>query len=485
MATIYHGTDVYTGQGTIDWATYAANKNFVIIKAGGADDGLYTDGSFATNQAGARAQAGLRIGYYFFGYSTLDATASANYFISILGNLNNGEILCLDIEGLNHPDDNWAFDFCTAVHNTLKFYPFVYMSQHSPTNTSLEWQTTNPIAPMWMANYGLADTDFSQVTGNVDSTWGGLAAPNYRILQYSSTGVVPGVPGNRFGFTDLDSFYSPNNSLTDWDNLGFQGATPPVPPNPGTLTIGTVTNPTMTYTQPSTETIAVPENSYDQVLFSTKYKAPTLTSSSWPVNIAGPSTGINQYAYPFGNFTYSIQGTSNLNDYGFINAADFGQYPGALPAVVVQPIVDSTGGLSFDVTVNGISGSVSVDLTLNIALLAYPNASDVPISTVTQNIARSNVFAGGTPTAYSTYRRIASDSSVGQGTTTIAHALSTIPNLVYWVQDNSGTIEMQPVSWSDTGHNSSFGLSMDSTNVYFFVDSSNNSLCWYRIYKDN
>ena len=479
MATIYHGTDVSRYQGNINWATYASAKDFVIIKAAGADDGLYTDSNFYTYQAGARAQAGLRIGYYFFGDRRVDAASAANYFISVVGTLNNGEILVLDIETSNFPPDNWAYIFCTALTNFYGFKPFVYMSQLSPTSTSLSWPLTNPIAYFWLAGPSLVTSDFSQTTGNVDSTWGGLAAPNYRILQNPILSVS-GIQNP----ADTDTFYSPNNTLNDWNALGYSGSVPP--PSPGTLTVATVTGPTVSYTQPSKQTINLPTESYDQVLFSTVFHPPAITSSSWPVNIPGPPTGLNQYAFPIGNYTFSINGVSNLNDFGFINAADYGQFPGTLPTVVVQPIVDSGGGLTFDVTVN-IPGAVStsVDLILNIALIAYPDTTNVPISSVTQGVSRSSVFAGGAPTDYSTYRRIDSDYSTGTGSSTIEHGLGAIPNLLYWVQDNSGTIEMQPVSWASNGHTTSFGLSMDVTTIYFNVDATNNAHAWIRTYKDN
>lgn len=478
MATIYHGTDISRYQGAIDWAAYAAAKNFVIIKAAGADGpGLYTDSFFNQNQTGARAQAGLRIGYYFFGDARIDAASSANYFINTLGTLNSGEILVLDIEGANYPHNNWAYIFATAIFNFYGFYPFVYMSQFSPTSSALGWPSTNPICPLWMANYSLADTDFSRTTGNADLAWGGLGAPNYRMLQYSSSGVVAGIPH----VVDLDSFYSPNNTLADWDNFGFQAG--PSPPSPGTLTIATVANPTIVYTQPATQTVNVPTESYDQVLFSETFNT-SVTSSTWPVSVNGPPTDLTQYAYPIGNYTYNINGASNLNDYGFINAGDFGQFPGTIPQVIVQPVVDANGNLSFEVTVNQTSGTVTVTLALNIALLAYPNTTTVPLSTVQQQVARTNATPV-LPTAYSTYRRIYTESSTGTGATTLGHGLSTIPNLLYWVQDNSGNIEPQPVAWSSTGHTSAFGISMDSTNVYFFVDAGKNTKCWYRLYKDN
>lgn len=496
MATIYSGTDVaryqsYTPTNVyspIDWPTYAANKDFVIIKAAGGDDGLYTDSSFGINQAGARAQAGLRVGYYFFGDANIDAATSANYMIGVLGSLNNGEIVVLDIE--NHaggltPNDGWAYVFCSTIFQAYNIYPFVYMSQFSPTSTSLSWPHTSAVAHLWMANYSLSSTNFSSTAGNADSAWGGSGAPNYRLLQYSSSGSVPGIARA----VDLDTFYSPNNTLADWDAFGFNGAsptpTPPTPAVPGDLTTATVSNPVIVYTEPAQQTVNLPKESYDQVLYSDKFHT-TVTSSSWPVNIAGPATGLTQYALPIGNYNYSIAGIgSGLNDYGFINAGDYGQFPGTLPSVVVQPIVNSKGSLSFDVVVNNISGSVTVDLFLNIALLAYPNTTSVPISSVTQSVSRSNVFLGGSPNAYATYRRVDTATSVGSGATTYIHDQATIPNLLYWVQDNSGDIEPQPVTWKDTGAGTGFGMSMDATNVYFNVDAAANAKCWFTIYKDN
>ena len=74
---------------------------------------------------------------------------------------------------------------------------------------------------------------------------------------------------------------------------------------------------------------------------------------------------------------------------------------------------------------------------------------------------------------------------VGTGNTTVAHKQSTIPNILVWALDNTGTIEMQPTSWGSTGSTGHFGISMDATNVYFSVDAGLNNNAYYRIYQDN
>jgi len=478
MATIYHGTDVSHYQGTINWTSYASAKDFVIIKAGGCDAGYYQDSKFTSNQTGARAQ-GLRIGYYYFGDRTGNAITAANNFISIVGALNHGEILALDIEGANYPQDSWAYDFVTTVHSYFGFYPFVYMSQHSPTNSGTVWVTTNPIAPLWMANYGLSSTDFSQTTGNADITWGGLPAPNYQILQYSSTGSVSGITGN----VDLDTFYSPNNSLTDWDALGYAGGGPGV----GTLNdLGTLTA-DMTYATPLQQTIAVPKNSYDQVLYSNVWNT-SISASSWPQTITAPAANIGQYAYTIGNFSGTYNGNPlTTADFGSLNLSSggYGQFPGYIPPVFVQPAVSSSGVVTFIVTYTP-GGSATLKLTINYALIAYPDATTVKPTQVLQSTAYSNSIPFNSTGIYSAYRRIASDVTAGTGTSTIAHGQSTIPNILFWVLDNSGDLDIQPSTWSSGGYYSgNFGVSMDSTNVYTYVDSANNSEAYIRVYRDN
>ena len=478
MATYYTGADVSVWQGSINWVTYASAHDFVIIKAGGADSGYYTDGNFATNQAGARAQSGLRIGYYYFGEGSADPIIAANSFLSIVGTLNHGEILVLDIE--NHawgvaPDDSWAYDFLTTVQASVGFHPFVYMSQSSPTPSVTFWPTTNPIAPFWMANITLSSTDFSQTTDNAGAPWGGLPAPNYRILQYTFSGTAAGISGA----VDLDTFYSPNNTLNDWDILGAGGTVYGIPNDLGTQT------PAVSYSQPATQTIKIPKYSYDRILYSTTF-TDTFTTSSGSVTRAGPATTINQYAYPIGNFTASINGgTPATNDFGFITAGSYGSYPGNLPTVVVQPIVDSTGTLTFAVALNNLTGTNTIALTINIALMAWYDPSSYTGYTLGQKVAYSSSKKGKTPLPNATYRRIAADSYVGTGATTIYHNQNTIPDMFIWGFDTSNTIEIQANHWGSAGHLSFYGVAIDSTRVYFYIFPGDNKYILYRIYGDN
>ena len=84
MATF--GIDVSRWQGQFNFAqAKKEGVQFAIIKAGGADGGLYADHMFLTNYNNAKA-AGLKVGaYYFFNaYSVTQATQQADHFLSII-----------------------------------------------------------------------------------------------------------------------------------------------------------------------------------------------------------------------------------------------------------------------------------------------------------------------------------------------------------------------------------------------------------------
>ena len=62
----FYGIDVSHYQGNIDWNAVAKTGiNFAFVKAGGSEDGIYTESMFEKNYAGAKA-AGLNVGAYYF-----------------------------------------------------------------------------------------------------------------------------------------------------------------------------------------------------------------------------------------------------------------------------------------------------------------------------------------------------------------------------------------------------------------------------------
>jgi hypothetical protein len=332
--------------------------------------------------------------------------------------------------------------------------------------------------------------------------WANSQSPPYptthfwqsRSAGWSGNGAL--VAGQNLWQWPIISGYTPSGNVTltgTWGSAAVDGdlaITSSYGQYPGTGGTGvetnaTITNPVMIYTQPAQQTISVPQNKYDRVLYSNVWST-SLTESSWPNSINAPATNINQYAYPIGTFNATVNGVGlSTNDFGVLSQAEggYGQFPGDLPLVFVQPFIDGSGNLSFEITYTP-GGPATIDLVISYALLAYPNASEVPIQSTAVEEAFANVYRG--PKSYSTYRRIALDNSIGTGGNSVVHNQSTVPNLLFWVQDNTGDIEVQAPTWTNTGpFVNHFGLSMDATSVYFYVDSINNTKCWYRIYEDN
>jgi hypothetical protein len=185
---------------------------------------------------------------------------------------------------------------------------------------------------------------------------------------------------------------------------------------------------------------------------------------------------------------YTLNGTGNgaWNDFSFIYASsDLGTYVGDIPTVVIQPIVSTTGVLSFDVSVTTGSGSQTVDYTVNVALLLSHAPSAMELPSTTQNTAYANVVPGITP-PYAAYRRIAADTLVsGTGGHTIAHNQSGIPNVIVFPQDSTGDCFVNATTWTSAGTTgNTFGLAMDSTNLNFYIDS-NLTGAFYRVWADN
>lgn len=77
------GIDISAWQGSFDIAKAAKNEGvkFVILKAGGADDGYYKDSQFESNYSKAKS-AGISVGAYFFSkaLNTSMAKQEAKYF---------------------------------------------------------------------------------------------------------------------------------------------------------------------------------------------------------------------------------------------------------------------------------------------------------------------------------------------------------------------------------------------------------------------
>jgi GH25 family lysozyme M1 (1,4-beta-N-acetylmuramidase) len=267
--------DVSQWQGNINWnAVRDAGYQIAIIKAGGADAGLYTDSKFNQNYYGAKAAGLLVAGYYFA--SSGDPVNQADHFVSLMSPLEENDVFVLDFE-FEHPDPNgfcWAF--VSRIRERTGVWPLFYTNGSRINQFGFNRVREN--CGTWVAWYG------QDPEGNLP------IAGAYVMHQYTSSGSVPGIAGR----VDLDAWFG---SLEQFKKYGYHNATPapapqpepqPVPPpvpvpDPTPVPVPTPTpdptpEPTPTPT-PTPDPLPTPEP--------TPQPEPTPPSTNWKKIVAG------------------------------------------------------------------------------------------------------------------------------------------------------------------------------------------------------
>lgn len=187
------GIDISRWQGAINFRMVKESGiEFAIIKAGGSDDGYYTDRNFEKNYANAKA-AGLLVGAYYIvgsGFKTAaDGKADAERFRKIIHGKQFEMPIVIDLE-LTSPDTKTGttaavIEFCRYLEG-LGYYVTIYSSDISGFKDRLDNAKLTAF-DHWVARYGAAPKYVS----------------DYGMWQYSSTGKVAGITGN----VDLDYSY--------------------------------------------------------------------------------------------------------------------------------------------------------------------------------------------------------------------------------------------------------------------------------------
>jgi lysozyme len=208
--TTIKGIDVYHGDNggsTIDWNTVAsAGISFAFAKATESTD--FTDPMFATNWAGMKS-AGLVRGAYHFFHADVDPTMQATYFLGVVGTLDPGDLVALDLETTNGETQATittnALTFLSAVQSATGIKPILYVSP-----AFLSSYTSFGSYFLWVANYGVSCPD-------VPAPWS-----TYTFWQSTGTGSLSALSGA----VDLDSF---NGTLAQLQSL----VSAPPPPDAG------------------------------------------------------------------------------------------------------------------------------------------------------------------------------------------------------------------------------------------------------------
>lgn len=123
-----HGIDISRWNGDID--IKSVSPDFVIIKAGGSDDGLYIDSRFLDNYIKCK-NAGIPCGIYWYtkAHNTFELNNEINYLLSNIEGLQFELPIFLDIEEIDIYDS--SLSLATEWLNTLpqyNFYPAIYTS---------------------------------------------------------------------------------------------------------------------------------------------------------------------------------------------------------------------------------------------------------------------------------------------------------------------------------------------------------------------
>ncbi len=187
------GIDVSHYQKQIDWnAVKADGVKFAIIKAGGSNDGFYTDSAFDRNYAGAKA-AGIPVGaYYYVGRkctSREDGIADAKRFAKIIEGKQFDYPVYIDLEATSPADKAGATDACIGFCEYMEsqgYYCGIYASDISGFIDRLDLSRLEGF-DKWVARYG------SQPE----------MVKSYGIWQHSDKGSVNGISGR----VDMDESY--------------------------------------------------------------------------------------------------------------------------------------------------------------------------------------------------------------------------------------------------------------------------------------
>lgn len=209
------GIDVSAWQGDIDFnKVKKSGYEFVILKAGGNDDGFYTDRYFESNYKAAK-KAGLKVGAYYFvnrDFSSTNAQKLAEVFYNIVKNKTFDLPLFIDIETTPTSARATVTTGINIFCNYLRkkgYKSGVYASAVSGFVDRIETKYLNPCIYKWVASYSYKPSNAGKNGA-------------FCIWQKSSTGRVNGISGNvdiNECYVDFKSPTSTNDKTLTIENI--------------------------------------------------------------------------------------------------------------------------------------------------------------------------------------------------------------------------------------------------------------------------
>jgi lysozyme len=230
------GVDVYSGDGTIDWATLkGSGRAFAFIKA---TQGTYdVQDTFADDWTGAGSAGILRSPYHFFD-ATDDGSAQAAAFLAEIGSAGYGSGDLPPLLDLECPtaSDQTQTDASCEYAGSSGWVPTATLSQRVFDFLQAVEQATGRVPlvysyPDWFANVGFTDSALASyplfiasytTCPAVPAPWGSAV-----FWQYSATADIPGVGSS----ADADRFIG---TLAELESL----TVPPVGADVGGADVG-------------------------------------------------------------------------------------------------------------------------------------------------------------------------------------------------------------------------------------------------------
>lgn len=201
--------DISRWQGVINWDEFKNHIQGVVVKATGADGGLYTDGMFARNRDEAR-RVGVPLWFYHYKGGG-SASQQAEYMVSAIGGLRPGEALVLDDENEAKVNVGFVAEFADRIKQLTGLTIVLYSNQSRFSGIDNGPITQRNIAA-WSAKYG-----------NNDGSLAGAGSPGQAnglpvaMWQYTSAARIGGVSANT---VDMNIFYGDQNQFRKYGAAG-------------------------------------------------------------------------------------------------------------------------------------------------------------------------------------------------------------------------------------------------------------------------
>ena len=214
--------DVSRWQGVINWDEFKKHVSGVVIKAGGADGGLYTDAQLGRNRDEAR-RVGVPRWYYWYKGGAGTPEQQAQYFVNCIGGLKAGEGLVLDDENEAAVNVDFVCRFADEVKMLTGLNIVLYSNQA---------RFVGNLQPIKDRNIGAWSAKYGSNSGNPEGSPGAAGILSVIMWQYTSRAVVPGVTVNT---VDMNIFYGDTEAFVKYGAPGAVPAPSPAPaPTPNT-----------------------------------------------------------------------------------------------------------------------------------------------------------------------------------------------------------------------------------------------------------